>query len=344
MFVLNSDVTIGNFRFSGVNEVVIKRSIHSIVETATIKIPSIATIITKGKKVRERITTADQFKEGDKVTIKLGYNGDLKTEFQGFVNKRKMGLPFEIECEGASWLLRKNKPEMKVQPKTIKDLIATAVSNVTGGHKIDIECDVDIDLSNISLNSPTGFEIVNYISKCTDNNVICFFIGHNKLWCGLLYSNLASGKKLPDTETVTYKVRYNTLPLDRLVPHSTEGKTGSVEYSRRLTNGSKITHVSTGVSENEGRHVMLLNHIKDVTGLKLLADEWVCKNGYKGYEGSLTGFLQPYARPGHCAVVNNAHTPGLNGTYFIESTEVTFGTEGARRKVELGPKVGEKNQ
>jgi hypothetical protein len=69
MFVLSSDITIGNFRFSGVNKVQIKRSLHGIADTALITIPSIAKVVSGDKGNPEKVITGKQFKDGDPVNI-----------------------------------------------------------------------------------------------------------------------------------------------------------------------------------------------------------------------------------------------------------------------------------
>jgi len=84
MFVLNSDISVGGFRFTGAHEVSIKRSTRSIVETAVIKLPAKASVSENGAKSAERINTSSKFKQGDAVKISLGYNGALEEEFRGF--------------------------------------------------------------------------------------------------------------------------------------------------------------------------------------------------------------------------------------------------------------------
>lgn len=339
MFVLNSEITIGTFRFSGVHDVVIKRSVHSIVETATIKIPAIAAIVSNGKVSPERITTAKQFTEGDAVTIKLGYNGDLKTEFSGFVKHRKLDMPLEIECEGYSWLLRKNIAKIKNSNLTIKELLSAAVADLQGENKIMVECDVDLNILNISMDNPSGFDIINYISKCSDDNISCFFIKPDTLWCGTLYTDVNNGKVTIATEKARYRPGYNTIRKNTLLPHNTAGKPGNVLYSRKRGDGELIAGHSTVATIEKTKHTLTLNHIKNAAELQLLANEKALKNTYTGYEGSFVSFLQPYAAPGHVAFVKDNTHPEMDGTYLIESTEVHFGIKGARRILELGIKT-----
>ena len=56
--------------------------------------------------------------------------------------------------------------------------------------------------------------------------------------------------------------------------------------------------------------------------------------------GTLTAFLQPYCAPGWIVSLTDDRFPEHNGQYLVESTRVTFGTQGARRYVGLGPKLG----
>ena len=176
MFVLNSDVTIGKFRFTGAHEIIINRTIHSITETATIVLPSIARIVRNGKASTETIITGNQFTEGDAVTIRMGYNGQMQTEFSGFVKSRDLQMPLVIECEGYSWLLRRNKINTFCSSITIRDLLQLAISGIDSRFKIDVQCTSDITLNNVQVGNKTGFEVFNDIEKYTDGAVKCFFI------------------------------------------------------------------------------------------------------------------------------------------------------------------------
>ncbi|MCF8448955.1 MAG: hypothetical protein K9G49_03695 [Taibaiella sp.] len=336
MFVLNSEITIGTFRFSGVHDVLIKKSVHSIVETATIKIPAIAAIVSNRKVSAERITTATQFTEGDAVTIKLGYNGDMKTEFSGFVKHRKLDMPLEIECEGYSWLLRKNIAKIKNSNLTLKELLSTAVADLQGKNKITVQCEVDLNILNISLDNPTGFDVIKHISKCSDDNISCFFIKPDTLWCGTLYTDVTNDKTTIAIEKVRCKPGHNTIRKNTLLPHNTAGKPGNVLYSRKRGDGEIIAGNSTVATIEKTKHTLTLNHIKNAAELQLLANEKAYRNTYTGYEGSFVSFLQPYAAPGYVAYVKDNTHPEMDGSYLIESTEVHFSIKGARRIIELG--------
>jgi hypothetical protein len=107
MFVLNSDITLGSFKAVKPVSVKIEKSMLQYTDKAVITLPITARIKTPDTSVSETLETAKAFSEGDAVTIRLGYNGSLKTEFEGFVSRVNFTSPVEIECEGYSYQLRK---------------------------------------------------------------------------------------------------------------------------------------------------------------------------------------------------------------------------------------------
>ena len=344
MFVLNSDITIGNFRFSGVDEVRITRSLHSIADTATIRLPSISRIVTEGKSAPDNVITGKQFSDGDPVTIKLGYNGDLQTEFSGFVKRRDLNMPLEIVCEGYSWLLRRNTINGFWKNIAVKDLLFAAVANIDKAYSINVQCDVDFELNNISIANKSGFDVITSISKYTDGALSCFFIKPDTLWCGLVYTPYATGDDTFASRQVSYELGYNVIKDNSLKERLTENNPVEVTYTKKLSGGTQVSGFSDVFQSLTRTQNKILNHITDAAVLKQLANEKAYRLNYSGYEGSINAFLQPFAAPGYVAYIKDNRYPERNGNYIIEGTTVHFGTNGARRIVEIGPQVGFANE
>ncbi len=344
MFILCSDITIGKFRFSWVNEVRITKSIHSIADTATIKLPSIAKVITGGKVNPEYVITGKQFSDGDPVSIKLGYNEDYKEEFQGFVSRCDLGMPLEITCEGYSWLMRRNSINRFWGSVSVKELLEAAVAGIDPDYTIDVQCEVDILLTNVRINDESGFDLISHLAKYTDNCITCFFIQPNVLWCGLVYTQLAKGNDVLYDEIINYKLGYNCIKDNNLKERLIENNPVKVKYYKKLANGTKISASSNIYNNAAANHTKILNHAGDQFSLQDMANEKAYKLNYSGYEGDLTAFLQPYALPGNEAYINDSRYPERNGNYLIESTEVIFGINGARRILEIGPLSGFANK
>ena len=79
--------------------------------------------------------------------------------------------------------------------------------------------------------------------------------------------------------------------------------------------------------------------VKDAGELKSLAGQELKRHSFDGYRGKIETFLFPYALPGMVAALDDPIYQERSGNYYIESTETTFGTGGARRSVEIGIKV-----
>jgi hypothetical protein len=339
MFVLNSEITLGSFRFTGVHDVRIKKSLHSIMETAVIEIPSIARIIRNGKALPETVVTAGQFKKGDEVIIKLGYDGKLETEFRGFVRSMDLNMPLSIECEGYSWLMRRNSITAFYKTISLKQLLTVAVSSTVDKSKIKVVCDVDMEFCNIHLEKISGFDLVTKILEFTDGAVTCFFVSPDTLWCGLIYS-VHSGPKISPLSSAKYRLGYNTLKENSLRVRDTAADAVEVTFSKRLSNGTVISKTSDVFKNPVKQYKKTLNHVNKASALKLLANEKACRMCYSGYEGKFTAFLQPYTLPGSLVYISDNRFNENAGIYIIEGTELHYGKGGGRRIVEAGVRTG----
>ena len=334
--VLNSVITIGDFRFSGVHEVRIRKNIHSYTETAVITVPAIATYIPKGSTAAITATTASLFTDGQPVQIDLGYNGNLNSEFTGFVRRRGTGMPLVVECEGYVRQLRLNvgiSGNYNRTPTSAAKLLAQA----TNGTDITVSCPVDYKLSNISFSKFNGVQIIDMIKEASQGALSIFFSTPKTLYCGLVYLAYSQGNNPFANYQVDYRLGWNCPKQNGLkerIPSEPvqvimKGKyaTGALLYSASKETAAtrKVTHLSS--------------QMPDAGEMGSMAQEKAYASNYTGYEGQLTGFLSPYAYPGMNVNLVNAEYPDLNGVYLIESTEVIYGVTGAKRIVTVGPKL-----
>lgn len=336
MFVLNSDITIGKFRFSGVHDVRISSGLDSVTTMAYIKLPAIASIVKRGQAVEDGVITSHQFKEGDEVTINLGYYGDLKTEFKGFVKQMDMNRPLTVICEGYSWLLRRNKVNISKRSVSIKALLTEATKGLQG---IEIVCEADIQLNNIQVNG-TGADVINAIQSHTDHALTIFFKDGNKLWCGNLKTKVAQDGDVLNTGKVEYRSGFNIFSANTLKRRNTSDDPVEVKYSKKESAGTVLTGTSDAFKKAVRKHSKLLNQVKQATALKLLADEKAYKENYEGFEGSVQTFLEPFVQPGYIAMLTDNMLELKARGYLVESVTTHFGISGARRSVELGPATG----
>lgn len=341
MFILNSDITIGTFQFRGVNEVRVIRSLHSYADTAYIKVPSICKII-KGKRSSPVIlTTASQFKERDAVTITLGYNGDMVTVFKGFVKRKGLGMPLEVECEGYVQKLRLDidvsKNYATTKASELLNLLKTDKDGKSTG--INIVVKDDLPFINVSIPHRNGVEICDAVKRFSERTLNIFFINPNTLWCGLTYTPYSRGEDPFGLGTVDFKLGYNVIKDNSLKERVTDGERVEIIFGGTLASGVKVKGASDDKTAKR-KQKSVLNHVGELDAMRKMAREKQYTTNYAGYEGSINSFLQPYCAPGWVANIEDARYPERNGKYMIESTEITFGQRGARIKVEIGPLLG----
>ena len=271
LFVLNSEITIGSFSFKGVHDIKINRSIRSYMDSAIIKIPSLCRVVKGNSKQVTTFTTSDLFNDRDPVTIKLGYNGDLREEFRGFVKSRNLGFPLSIECEGYCQQLRldvKYSSGNSEHPitTTVKELLLNATSTTPD---IKVMCNVDMKLKNFYCVNANGYKICDFIRQATDSNLSMFFIQPDVLWCGLVYTPYATGNDVFNEQIVNYRMGFNVLPDNSLTIKSLSNPT-NVKYTVKTPEGNLLfAHGKNTVAQNTKDKT--LNNVTQQDLLKILA-------------------------------------------------------------------------
>ncbi len=334
MFVLNSRITVGNMAWSGVNQVVVNRSIHSPADSAIISLPSYGRVTRKGESAGTVRAISSLFDEGDKVKIELGYNGELNTEFEGFVRFLNPMNRLVIECEGYVRQLRLNKNLKGFYASTsVKQLLELAVK----GTDISVYVQDDIPLKNITLDNAGGTDIISEIKNICQGVISIFFIEPKKLWAGLTYTAYKDGAEVYQNGDVAYRIGYNCR-RDNSLKIKQPAEPVQVLFRGTLATGRRIETASEKkVLANKATAIN--NNIPDLKAMQKIANEKQYRMNYNGYAGSINAFLQPYCQPGYKAHLIDDRYPGGAGDYLVESTEVTFGSSGASRRAEIGPRL-----
>jgi hypothetical protein len=335
-FVLNSEITIGDYKFSGVHSVKIKRSMHNFADSAVIAIPSIVRITEAASAEATHMVIGTKFKEGDKVTIKLGYNGKLKTEFEGFVKRLDLGMPLQVQCEGYVRKLREMDVNRFFPKTTAKELLGLIAKEIP---EIKVVVKEDLKMYNISFANKNGEEIIKVIKEVSKGLLAVFFIKPNVLWCGLTYTPYSRKEDPFELGQIDYRLGYNVVKDNSLKERKIEGEPVQIVFHGTKPDGAKVQKTSQAKNAKNKQKTQISN-ISEESELLKLADEKQLQTNYAGYDGTINAFLQPFCEPGWKANIVDSRYPARDGIYLVESTEVNFGLQGARRVVEIGPRLG----
>ena len=333
-FTLHSVITIGAYRFRGVNEVVIKKSIHSFTDTCIIKIPVTARCRTKlpiETESMEFVDTGKKFNAGDKVTVLLGYNTVLKQEFTGFVRKINFTTPLEIECEGYSYQLRNNLAAKSFNNVDFRKVLEYIIAGTDIQLHPAMKAVTSIPVQNFPIGNLTGAQALEQFRKHMRNTLVIFF-QDNFLYCGLdlLYNN-QDPDYIGKTNTAKYLIDWNTIKSNDLklvdpgnlkvsVHIGAFGKDGSTNF---VASGDKT---STYVKKEK---VTIVN---DTNTLTTMGN----KQKYKGFEGKITAFGFPFCQHAYRVVLTHRRYKEMEGTYMADSIEVRYNRSGFRRIVGIG--------
>lgn len=320
MYVLACNIQIGGSSFQSVNHVEVKRSIYNLSATAILKVP-VTAVLKQAGQPPTHTETAKQVKVGDKVTIKLGYDSKLETEFIGYVKRLNYKLPLEIECEDEYYQTRFIDCVFSKKETTLKALLNAILP------KIKITHCIDLTLKNFVVNHKPGSWVLGYLKK--EYGLAVFFDINGELYAGKAFDVIG--------DRVKYRLRYNVIKDDDLkyqLAKDVKLKIKAICYQK---DGTKV---EGELGEDGGENKTLYYYdVKDAKELKQLAQAELKKYSYDGYRGKIETYLIPYCLPEMVAVLDDPVYNERNGDYYIESVDVSFGTSGARRKVEIGIKV-----
>lgn len=352
-FYLTSNITIGGYDKIKPNKVSWKTDVGSFIDTCNITLPRIIHMKNENKDktldtdVKDERNNIYKFKEGDKVSVILGYNNKNEMRFEGFVRNVKMGIPVELECEGYGYQLYDiifNKTYANV---TVKQLL----QDVTAGTDIKLSSEIpDVPLKNVRFKNATGIQVLEYLKKECQ---LAVYFNFSELYVGTLFGKVQKRAKV--------KIGWNTVKDDdfqkrqvdkslKIVVREKDQK-GEVTKTKNSLKKTDAEKEAERIQKEKERQEKAINRVtkkydneKEVkikAGIpsqyvKEIVNRLQLKENYKGYEGSIQLFLVPYVNKGMVLEINGGMYPEKSGHYFVESVSGEFGMSGGRQTVNLG--------
>lgn len=315
MYRLNWDIAIGGYKVKTLTEVKITTSVLNLSDTATITMPG--QYLNTWRKIEDKVHV------GDAVTIKLGYDNNLETEFTGYLKRiSRDNNSLVLECEDALWLTNKMVADMEYKSISLKELLTGILAQVDP--EMTVECDYDFTYEKMVVFKSTALDVLKKVHEDTKANI--WFEGKT-LHVHPVYQQ-AKGDK-----PVIYDTEVNVQSNELKWKDATD-KRVMVEVKYIDSDGTLSTK-QYGV--NGGEKVTRYVNATDSDLVKAAENEYNLWN-YSGYEGSLTGWLVPVVKAGRSVRLRDKERP--EGVYYVTGVEVEFGRNGAKRKVTLGRKLG----
>lgn len=323
MIRLNCEITIGNYRFTYVNNVIINKSYDTYTDTAFITMPN------KFKDTNDNIL--EIFQTGDAVEIKLGYYPELITRFKGYLTKKVPGSPAIFECQDEAWKLKKQG--LNNYSKTGITLETLIKDNYSGKYEIeDVEIgdwqiqkgstliDVFEELKNLGLFSYFENEILKIKFKTSIINETIKKLSYQY--------NIIDGENLKyieanEIDVVSYGVsKQDDGSLIEAFAYYDENNEAKVQ----LTNpGGTLNKLSIPNQTQSNLNKLVLRRLPNLY--------------YTGTIGSITTFGKPVFNIGDKLELIDSKYTERNGTFAVRSITDEFGINGYRQTLDIDTKL-----
>lgn len=318
MLVMNHRITIGAWRLGMVDSVRIHKSVETLSDTAVIVLPG--TYINAGIDVEALIST------GDEVTVNLGYDDELKTEFKGYLKSIQTDdSSITLECEDALYMWRQPLSDIQLANLSLKAVLQRVCSEVNAatGNTYTVMCDYEFNYEKFTFYKASAIDVLKQIQDETKANI--YFDG------SVLHIH-APYSQITNTVPVVYDFAVN-VEKSELKYVKAADKNTCVEVVYYNSNGDKKT---VNIGSPKGTKIQRTLSVNDEASAKKAAESEYSLWCYDGYEGNLTGWLVPFVEPAYKVTVRDNEYPQKTGTYYVIATEVSFSSSGGVRKVTLG--------
>lgn len=316
MIRLSSKIQIGTYIFNAVESCEIVSSWDTLTDTATLTFPS---RLSWDKKIK------DYIKKDDEIKIWLGYDGDLKLVFVGYVKKIKSSVPVEIECEDVAYKLKRKSTTISYKDATLADVLSDIIPAY-----IPIAVQPDrVGLAAFRMSNMTPAQI---LGKIKEKYFQKFWFRNGELYAGLAY--WASTKKQhkfsfrgKDANIIDHDLEY--LEADevkiKLKAVSIDAQNNKTEYT---------------YGDEEGEQRTVFYYDKSKADIDAVASEEIKRMKFTGYRGSFTTFGEPMVNHGDEVILKDIDMPERDGSYLVKSVTRTYGMDGYRQDIEVGIKIG----
>lgn len=332
---LSWEISIGNYTLAMLDAVDIHKSVDLLANTCRVKLP--ATVNNKPIPQAAANELGDdikgKLKRGDVVRVWLGYDiesfAGIKPEFEGYLlNINTDGGSIEINCENDLFLMRRPVRDKQFKAAGIKQIAEYLVSELKLNMKVN--CSLTINYDRFVIVKATAYDVLKKLKEETKGNIYITTTTNGDVTLqihppyiekhGYVDYSFQENIESSDLKYRTKEDRKVQIIIERT---GKDGKT--IKETFGTPGGDQETIKGDGMS---------------AASMKQVAENKYNQLCYEGYEGSITGWLQPYVEPGYSASIVDEDYPYKDGSYYVTAVTTTMdGSGGGVRKVQLGIKL-----
>lgn len=315
-------ITVGRYRLAMIESVSVKRSVEELSDTAVITLP--ASVYNKALDIESKI------RRGDRVTVELGYDGNLMQEFDGYLESITTDDgSLKLNCEDGLFLYRVSLDDAELKGASVSSILKHVNSRISEAYpneeSLGLSCDYDFSYDKFVIRGATGYDVLKKIQEEAKPNI---YLKGRTLHVHPQYAEVFGHVRYDfGTNIEKSELKYrNAADRKMMVVVESKGSDGKViKVEEGTTGGDKTTINVSGIT--------------DTASLRRIAQEALAHKVYTGYEGSFTGWLVPYCDAGYKVTITDKDYEVKNGTYYVLGVETEFSQAGGVRKVQIGKKL-----
>ena len=312
--------------FTAANEIEIDKTWRKYTDTATIKFPkgvsySVGNLVFPIESIKELIKTSDTVK------IELGYNRELRTEFEGYVSRVQPTIPIEINFEDEMFKMKRATVSVHIEDATVRQILEAAAPGY------EIEC-ADELYGDFSMDTTTPAKIFDELKKTS--GLYTFFRG-KRLICGLPYSDTGISSKVPN---FVFGKNIIDNSLKYIAPEDCKLKI----YGKSIQDDGSVVSYDKGEEGGNIERTNIRYEISKKDLKKLIDTQYDNATTKGGYAGDITSFGFPIVEHGQTIRVVD---PGIyekrDSIHYIDAVKINVSTSGGyRRTCSVGKFVTQK--
>ncbi|KAA6347157.1 hypothetical protein EZS27_005326 [termite gut metagenome] len=296
-------------RFSSVK---IDSNRKNLTDTATIVLP-------RRVKDFDRFDIKNVFQTGDPVIIRLGYDGELHTEFEGYIAQVSTYVPVVIDCEDEMFQLKRKTVSISRASCSLKELLKAVAG------EYPIECD-EIPIGSVRYANKLVSEILDDLKE------------KMKLYSYFRGKTLFSGRASNTGTRIAVVVEKQA--SDSLKDKNVEKVMVRVESLQWVKKKGQKRKLIAMKGEKSGQVITIKQPNLTQIEIERIANDLYTKAKQPGLDGELTLFGVPRLEHGMIVDLSSYLYEERNGSYYIDSVvkSVEIG-QGYRQVAKLGNKT-----
>lgn len=313
------DIQIGSFKLGLLESVTIHKSVDLLSDTAIIVVPGVV--------YNQSLDIEDKVKVGDPVIIKLGYDDNLVTEFEGYLQRIDTDdNSLTFNCEDGMYLTRKPVADRQLNNASVKDIANYCLNQVgySNGWKA-IKCTYNMKYQKFVIKNANAYDVFKKLQEETGTNIY--------MQGGTLNIHPAYIEKGGD---VVYDFAVN-IESSNLKYRNADDRRFEVKVEGIGLDGKKKV-VTVGTTGGEKRSVKVYNVMSESELRQRGMDEMKYLT-YDGYEGGFSSWLIPYVEPTYSVHLRDKDYEYKKGSYYCVSVNTSFSRNGGVRTITIGRKL-----